>query len=297
MLSVAVFSPAKINLFLAVTGRRPDGFHDLVSLVAPLAFGDSLWLSVGLEDGPVTLTCDDAAVPAGPENLAVRAAGAFRAATGWRRALAIALTKRIPMGAGLGGGSSNAAAVLRGLNAVCGRPLDRVALGELGATLGSDVPLFLENAPCIMRGRGERIEPLAAAARARFTGRRVLVFKPDFSISTPWAYGQLAAGAGGAAYTPPEEAEARLASALALDARPGELLFNSFEQVAFRKFVALPEVAEQLGREPGVEGVLLSGSGSACFALLAGAAQAGKLTAILRETLGDEAFVIETVLV
>lgn len=295
MFSVAVFSPAKINLFLAVTGRRPDGFHDLVSLVAPLQFGDTVWLRVGAgETGAVTLTCDEAAVPLGAENLAVRAAEAFRRRTGWSAPLAITLAKRIPMGAGLGGGSSNAAAVLRALNTLCRSPLTREVLLELAASLGSDVPLFLENAPCVMRGRGERISPLGPQMRARFSGRRLLLFKPDFSISTPWAYGQLAGLPGGGGYVAPETAEAKLAAALASGLSDGSGLFNSFEQVAFRKFVALPELVDRLKVEPGVEGVLLSGSGSACFALLSPQAVVAPLAQIVREAIGPESFLVET---
>jgi 4-diphosphocytidyl-2-C-methyl-D-erythritol kinase len=297
MTSVAVSSPAKINLFLAVTRRRDDGYHDLVSLVAPLTFGDSLQLRRGATEGNVTLTCDDPAVPPGAENLAVRAAEAFRTAAGVRDALEIRLTKRIPMGAGLGGGSSNAAAVLRGLNGLFGEPLAQGELSRLAAALGSDCPLFLVGAPCVMRGRGERIELLPADARAKLTGRRVLIFKPDFAIGTPWAYGRLAS-AGVAAYTDAAQAEARLAR-WREDMRPGalaDLLFNRFERVAFPKFLALPVLAEKLRAQRGVEGVLLSGSGSACFALLAPQADARALTTLVRGALGEAVFVVDTTL-
>jgi 4-diphosphocytidyl-2-C-methyl-D-erythritol kinase len=292
MLSIAVFSPAKINLFLAVTGRRADGFHDLVSLVAPISFGDTLWLHAGDAEGPVTLTCDDPAVPTGMDNLAVRAAEAWRGEAGFGRAIHIALKKRIPMGAGLGGGSSNAAAVLRGLNSLGGHPLDDAALARLAAGLGSDCPLFLVGAPCVMRGRGERLEALPAAARRHLTGRRILVFKPDFPISTPWAYGRLVA-AGGAAYTPPDVAEARLAAWLAGGASVAEVLFNSFEQVAFTKFQSMPVLLDRLRAQPCVDGVLMSGSGSACFALVKHGADLAPLRELVRTTWGAGAVVVE----
>lgn len=293
MLSVAVFSPAKINLFLAVTGRRPDGFHELVSLVAPLRFGDSLWLRREETSGPVTLACADAAAPAGADNLAVRAAEAFRAAAKITNAIHIELTKRIPIGAGLGGGSSNAAAVLRGLNTLFGQPLAPDELAQLAAGLGSDCPLFLAGAPCVMRGRGERIERLPAAVAARLSGQRVLLFKPDFGISTPWAYARLAA-AGGALYLPAAEAERRLTDWMSGARNLAGLLYNSFEAVALRKFVALALVGETLRAQPGVEGVLLSGSGSACFALLAPAADSAALEESIRAALGTSAFVAAT---
>jgi 4-diphosphocytidyl-2-C-methyl-D-erythritol kinase len=292
MLSIAVFSPAKINLFLAVTGRRADGFHDLVSLVAPISFGDTLGLRAGDSDGPVTLSCDDPAVPTGMDNLAVRAAEAWRCEAGFARAIHIALKKRIPMGAGLGGGSSNATAVLRGLNSLAGHPLDDGTLARLAAGLGSDCPLFLAGAPCVMRGRGERLEPLPDRARRRLTGRRLLVIKPDFPISTPWAYGRLVA-AGGAAYTPAGAAEARLAAWCAGEAPASEVLFNSFEQVAFTKFQAMPVLLERLRAQPCADGVLMSGSGSACFALLKHGADAASLRELVRAAWGAGAVLVE----
>lgn len=292
MPSIAVFSPAKINLFLAVTGRRPDGFHDLVSVVAPISFGDSLWLHTNDRAGVVTLECDDPAVPTGPDNLAVRAAAAWIAATAFAGGVHIALSKRVPMGAGLGGGSSNAAAVLRGLNSLHARPLDEPALGRIAASLGSDCPLFLAGAPCVMRGRGERVERLPESAVRRLAGRRLLVFKPDFSISTPWAYGRLVA-ANGAACLPARTAEARLAAWLASEAPAEALLFNTFEAVAFAKFQALPLVLDRLRRQPGVDGVLMSGSGSACFVVLARDARPEPLRQLVTESLGAAACVVE----
>ena len=293
MSSVAVFSPAKINLFLAVTGRRADGFHDLVSLVAPIGFGDLLWILRGEQRGAVSLACDDPAVPTGTDNLAVRAAEAWRRAVGDDRAVHLELTKRIPMGAGLGGGSGNAASVLRGLNSLAGHPLDAAALRDLAAELGSDCPLFLAGAPCVMRGRGERLETLPSSARRRLTGRRLHLFKPDVSISTPWAYGRLVA-AGGSAYLPAPQAEARLTAWIAGNRPVGDVLFNTFEHVAFGKFQALPTMVDTLRTQPGVEGVLMSGSGSACFAVLTPDADVAALRALVSASLGAGSLVVDT---
>lgn len=295
MPSVVVFSPAKINLMLAVTGRRTDGFHDLVSVVAPITTGDTVWVHATGEAGPVTLSCDVPDVPTGPDNLAVRAAEAWRAAAGRTESIALELTKRIPMGAGLGGGSSNAAAVLRGLNALFGHPLPASELRVLAAALGSDCPLFLAGQPCVMRGRGEQLEPLPRAALRRISGRRVFVFKPDFSISTPWAYGRLVAE-DGAAYLTPAVAEDRLARWVAGDAPLGSLLFNSFEHVAFAKFQALPVALDRLRAQPGVDGVLMSGSGSACFIVLAAGADTAPIRQVVRESLGSAAWTTEALI-
>src|SRR5438552_482615 len=133
-MDVSLFSPAKINLFLAVTGRRADGFHDLVSVVAPLDFGDELVAELGgsrREAGggkQFTLECDHPEVPVDGANLVLKAAEAFVAATGWSGSVHFRLTKRIPPGAGLGGGSSNAVAALRALNRLAGGLLDEVRL-------------------------------------------------------------------------------------------------------------------------------------------------------------------------
>jgi 4-diphosphocytidyl-2-C-methyl-D-erythritol kinase len=290
---VSVFSPAKINLFLAVTGRRADGFHDLVSVAAPLDFGDRLVASIEKEQakaGPFTLQCDLPDVPVDGSNLVLKAAEAFAAATGWKQSVRFSLKKNIPMGAGLGGGSSNAVAALRALNRLADGLLGEEQLAQLAATLGSDCVLFLKNAPVVMRGRGERVEPLPQSAAARLRGRRVLLFKPSFGISTPWAYGRMVARGGD--YLPTAQAEARLAAWLDGNAPAEEILFNNMQPAAFEKYVALPLLLERLRREFGVAAAM-SGSGSACFALLRDDTVTAPLAACVRECWGPAAFVQE----
>jgi 4-diphosphocytidyl-2-C-methyl-D-erythritol kinase len=274
-MDVSLFSPAKINLFLAITGRRADGFHDLVSVVAPLDFGDVLEAE-SKEQGAgskFTLECDRPDVPVDGSNLVLKAAEAFAAATGWpvrqaqggRQGVHFKLTKRIPMGAGLGGGSSNAVAALRALNQLAGGLLDETKLAALAMALGSDCALFLANQPVVMRGRGDQVERLPDAIAARLHGRRVLLFKPAFGISTPWAYQRMITR--GADYLPAVEAETRLAEWMQGEGSAEKLLFNNMEPAAFEKYVALPVLREKLQNEFGVR-VHLSGSGSACYILL-----------------------------
>ena len=264
--SLTLPCPAKINLFLAVTGRRADGFHDLVSVVIPLAWGDELSVQT-TADGAFTLACDNSDVPADDTNLVLRAAKAFRGATGWTGGAHFELTKRIPAGAGLGGGSSDAVAALRALNQLAGQPLTAAGLSEVAVQVGSDCPLFLADAPVTMRGRGERIEPLPAAVAARLRGQRVLLCKPPFGINTAWAYRQLAAAAP-VSYQAPNIAEAHVAAWMADPERPLEdLAVNSFEAVVFAKQVTLPVLAQDLRETCGLH-LHLSGSGSACFVLL-----------------------------
>ena len=290
--SARAHSPAKLNLFLAVTGRRLDGYHDLVSLAAPLAWGDDL-LAEETGNG-FALKCDDSRVPRDGTNLILRAAEAFRAESGWRSGVRFTLEKRIPVGAGLGGGSSNAVAALRALNELAGGPLDGAGLLKVAAGLGSDCPLFLNGGPVVMRGRGERIEALPAEAAARLRRRHVCVFKPDFAVSTAGAYVMLADRAPDA-YLPPAEAERTLASWLGRPAAVEEILFNTFEVPVFEKFMALPVLLDRLQSRFGLA-ARMSGSGSACFALLppAGGPPPQEIGALVREAWGPSAFFAQT---
>lgn len=291
MRSLTVFSPAKTNFMLAVTGRRPDGFHDLVSVVAPLSFGDTITLTRTPGVGDVELRCSDPALPADERNLAVRAARAFQAATGIRDGCRIELTKRIPTGAGLGGGSSNAVAVLRGLNTLHDEPLATRELAVLAASIGSDCPLFLAGGPCVIRGRGEHVATFPPQVRERFAQARLLLFKPEFGVATPWAYARLAATPH--AYLPAPAAEARLETWVAEQRPLSELLFNSFEPIVHSKYLALAVLADEIRRVPGVAGVLLSGSGSASFALLPATIETATIAAYIRERLGPHTFIQE----
>ncbi|HXN36150.1 MAG TPA: 4-(cytidine 5'-diphospho)-2-C-methyl-D-erythritol kinase, partial [Opitutaceae bacterium] len=258
-------APAKINLFLAVTGRRADGYHDLLSVAAPLVWGDTISVEPG--GSSFSVECDNPEVPTDASNLVIRAASAFAEATGWKGGARFTLSKRIPPGAGLGGASSDATSALVALNGLAGGPLDDEALCRVASGVGSDCALFLSKGPVVMRGRGERVEALPRETYRRVRGARVLVFKPGFSVPTPWAYARLAAQAP-RGYVAQAEAEARLA---AWTARPGapaaDLLFNSMEPAVFAKFVALPVLIDQIGARFGIA-VRMSGSGSACFALL-----------------------------
>ena len=266
MKSLRILCPAKINAFLAVTGRRTDGFHDLVSLVLPLDWGDDLEVRMvtGGTEG-VRIDCTDPEVPTGPDNLVWKAAEAFNREAGLRHQYRFVLTKRIPMGAGLGGGSSDAVGALVAMNRLAGEPLDEGAMCALAARLGSDCPLFLHGGPVIMRGRGERVEAAPEGFCRSLKDRKVMLFKPAFSIGTAWAYGELArCGSGGCM----EEAQAedRIRAILATPSRLPELGFNSFESVVGGKFPAIPLLLERL-RAMRSGYVLMSGSGSACFAM------------------------------
>lgn len=293
--AVTIFSPAKINLFLAVTGLRGDGYHDLVSVAVPLDFGDELVataLPPELTGGPrFGLECGDPEVPLDESNLVLRAAKAFAAAADWKGSVTFRLTKHIPIGAGLGGGSSNGTAALKALNELSGANLGRRELATLAASIGSDCPLFLADGPVVMRGRGERVEPLPGLAARRLRGRRLLVFKPTFGVGTAWAYGQIAAGAP-QSYLPAPDAERRVAALVGAEAGVEDLLMNNLEPVVFRKFLALPVLLNLLRDRFGLA-PRMSGSGSACFALLPPDAPVTEIVAAIRDAWGAACFVQE----
>lgn len=291
MQTCSVFSPAKVNLFLAITGRRPDGFHDLVSVAAQLELGDTLRLEPAEGQGDL-LACAMSGVPVDATNLVLRAAQAWRAAGGEAPPVRFLLEKRVPPQSGLGGGSSNAVAALRGLERIATRSPGAGALAGIAAGLGSDCAMFLHDGPVVMRGRGDRIEPLPKAAAARLGEGELLLVRPAVGVETAWAYGKLAAGAPGS-YLAAREAEARVAAWVAGGGANDALSFNSFEPVVFGKFVAFPVLARRLADRHGIA-LRLSGSGSACFAWLKVGTDWQALVADLRVALGDSCLIERT---
>ncbi len=292
MKSTVVFSPAKVNLLLAVTGRRPDGFHDLVSLAAPVAFGDRLWIEPNPKSEEDTLVCDFPGVPIDTRNLVLKAAAFFRAQWYFPEKIRFTLQKRIPPGAGLGGGSSNAAAALKGLNEYLGNPLSLETLSDIATEVGSDCALFLKNAPVILRGRGEVVESLPESIVARLRKIRLLLFKPDFNIDTAWAYNRLRVR-GEEAYVNSQRAEEFLESWLKEKGSSLGFLYNSFENEVFTKYSTLPVLVKNL-KESYRLPCLMCGSGSACFAILETNTPVQALRTEIIEAWGEETFIVET---
>ena len=287
---ITIHSPAKVNLMLSVHGRRPDGFHELTSLMVALKFGDTLTVRIrnANEDA---LRCSDPAVPSGAENLVLRAASAFRERLERSVYFEFHLEKRIPMGAGLGGGSGNAVAALKGMNQLLGEPLNKETLHELAAKLGSDCPFFIDAKPAWICGRGERIEPLNASLCEQLQGVPLMLFKPNFAVNTAWAFQHLAANASENYRPEPVDTKGLEDSIQAgvLD----NLLYNSFETPVGKKYVALPTLLDQL-RNAGVA-CMMSGSGSSCFALPESRSVAPKqIKEIVVDGWGEEVFWVET---
>lgn len=256
-------SPCKVNLLLNILGRRADGYHELESVMQPLRLCDRLSFERGGSD--VQLACSEVGLPTDSRNLVHRAATAFLQAAQLKEGVRIHLEKKIPLAAGLGGGSGNAATTLLALNELFGQPLDAGTIRELAAALGSDVPFFLQAGPALVTGRGEKIQTLEAFPALR--GRMVLLVHPGFGISTAWAYQNLARFPA-ALKGSPGRAQKLIAALRAggLDAAAPQF-YNSLEAPALEKYPLLALFQEFL-RSHGAVAALMSGSGSTTFALV-----------------------------
>lgn len=291
MEEIEVFCPAKVNLFLAVTGRRNDGFHELVSVMTALDVGDRLTLGWRKEPG-IHLICNDPEIPEGDENLAVRAAKIYRERFPFSHGLQILLDKKLPVGAGLGGGSSDAAGVLTGLNRLLGNRASLEELRAMAAAVGSDCSFFLDPVPSVVRGRGERVEPLSASAAERLRGTGLLLMKPSFPVATAWAYAALAQTPD--EYLSVDRAEERLEKWLSTENAPvRDLLYNNLESAVFRKYIPLPVLKKRLENDFDLS-VLMSGSGSTLFALLDETdLEIESVKKSVSDALGKEAWIVE----
>ena len=255
-------SPCKVNLLLNILGKRADGFHELETVMQPVLACDELQFNRGGQS--IELTCNHPSLPVDSTNLVHRAAAAFLQAARRSEGVRIHLEKRLPLAAGLGGGSGNAACTLLGLNELFSEPLTARQLDEIAATLGSDVPFFLQNQPALATGRGEKIAPLGSFSALR--GVFVLLIHPGFGISTAWAYQALARHPDALKGRPGRAQE--LVSLLQTGdlAAAANEFYNSLEAPALNKYPLLALFQEFL-RANGAAAALMSGSGSTTFAL------------------------------
>ncbi len=272
MTKISVRSPAKVNLFLRVLGKRPDGYHELYTLMEPVALFDEITINAEPGEGIVIKT-RDSRIPTDHRNLAHKAAALFLSKTGIKRRLTIGLEKKIPVGAGLGGGSSNAATVLTSLNTLLGTGLDETELLEMAASIGSDVPFFILNSPAIARGRGEKLR------RLTLPPLYFVLINPGFSVSTKWVYDNLVLT------NHPEDNmldnSERLFKTLngLLDT-----LVNDLEAVTVSKYPEIRRLKGLLMRS-GALASLMSGSGPTVFGLFSTRAEAERAFGALTEAL------------
>jgi 4-diphosphocytidyl-2-C-methyl-D-erythritol kinase len=286
---ISVLAPAKLNLTLRVLAREASGFHQIETLFCALALADEIEVTLGHDR--LTLEVHSPPESAGPppdlgplrHNLAWRAAEAFQRLTGQPPQAAIRLTKRIPAGAGLGGGSSDAAAVLRALNTLHHEPLTQDQLLRAGAELGSDVPFFLSGAVLALAwGRGGRLAPLRP-----LPDRPVVLAVPRQRVDTGAAYAGLAAQYAPAYVAPPAIIETRLQNWAEVAASAE----NDFEPFVFGELPLLAAVRAALAQSAGAEIARMTGTGSVLFGIFNSDADADAALDDLEATFADVEFI------
>jgi len=275
---VRIRTLAKVNLYLEVLGRRADGYHDVVSVMQSVTLADDL----EIEERPsgIEVVCDAPGVPTDESNLVARAWRRFRLHAGGPDGLRVRIGKRIPVAAGLGGGSANAAGVLAGLSAMRG---GRPDLARLAAEVGSDVPFFLEGGTRLAGGRGTDLEPLPALPPCW-----IVLACPDVRVETRWAYGRLKL---------PLTRDREFLTMILAGLRQGDAravaggLFNRFERVVFGAYPELDDLKGEMLRRDAL-GVVLSGSGPTLLAVSESQETASALSAWLSKQ-GVRSFVTE----
>ena len=266
-----VVAPAKINLSLRVLGRRSDGFHEIETLIAPISLCDEIRIESRTGKQKIAFRCDEPSVPKGEDNLVVRAAKIFFAETKVSSSISIELKKRIPHGAGLGGGSSDAASTLLALNELFETNLPREALAKMAKMIGSDVPFFIFQSAAVCQGRGELVSPTRLSEQLS-----VLLLKPEFGVPTEWAYSrwQDSQEIPGVSYGGQQFTQ--------------QSFVNDLERPVFEKFVFLAELKMWLLKQPEVGVALMSGSGSTVFAVIRDNADADLLATRAKAELDPE---------
>jgi 4-diphosphocytidyl-2-C-methyl-D-erythritol kinase len=273
--------PAKINLYLRIAGKRPDGFHNLETLMCPVSIFDEMTLEPAA-NGEVSLCLEGSDISAGEDNLVMRAARLVQRMSGCGKGARILLRKHIPVGGGLAGGSSNAAHTLMALNELwdCGLPMEK--LDSAAATLGSDINFFLYRKPGICTGRGEIINPVTLTAKLYG-----LLLNPGFGVPTPWAFKTYEAIA------EKKGVEGRLLLH-GWDAN-GEVeefkLRNDLEPAVFSKYLWIAGAKSWLASQDGVLDSMMSGSGATVFALTASMDDAERVVPRAAEYFGAETWI------
>jgi len=278
--SLTLSAPAKVNYRLDVIRRRPDGYHDLRMVMQRVNLCDTIAITL-TETADISVTCGEKGVPDGPGNIAWKAARTMLDHAGHGPGAIIDITKNIPVAAGLGGGSSDAATVLLGMNELLGLALSEQRLMEIGVTLGADVPFFIFRKTALAEGIGEELTPMPAMPAAW-----VLLANPGVHVSTAWVYRSL-----------------QLTNRAGLDKLPElyrsiedicSILSNDLETVTIPAFPVIAEIKETMLRE-GAAGAMMSGSGPTVFGLFRDRESADRACAALKNNADWFTAVVETI--
>lgn len=256
-MDITVSANAKLNLYLDITGSRDDGYHNLQTIMHTVDLRDSVKIALN-EKKEISVACDKPYLPRDERNIAYRAAKLFFSASGIKKGADISIIKRIPVGGGLGGSSTDGAAVLSGLNCLCKKPFSEKELFSLGATLGADVPFCMKKGAALCEGIGDILTPLPPLSRAF-----AVILKPDFSLNTKSMYTLY-----DTEEKKPSPSHALITEAVKKNdfATVASQLFNAFENAAVTIRPEIKMYYEAL-RSSGSQGVMLSGSGSCVFGL------------------------------
>jgi len=275
MSAMQVLAPAKINLSLKILGRRNDGFHEIETLISLISLADKI--DIERQSRWIDFMCDDRSVPPGDENLVVRAAKLFFEKTKVTAGVGIKLQKQIPHGAGLGGGSSDAASTLIALNQLFETKLSREEMAKLGSTIGSDIAFFLFESPAVCKGRGEIVEPTKLKKKLS-----ILLLKPAFSVSSAWAYSRWQ--------------DSREIPRISYQPQnfDGQSFVNDLERPVFEKFIFLAQLKTWLLKQAEVGAALMSGSGSTVLAVMRDNADVDLVARRARKELDPEIWVCST---
>ena len=257
MQSLNLLSPAKINLRLEILSKRPDNYHEIKTIFHKISIFDKIGLEK-ISGNEVQLTIDDPSIPTDNTNLAVKAANLIFSYADIKPGIKIDIKKKIPAGAGLGGGSSNAAITLKGLNTLLNLNISEQIIAEFAVKLGADVPFFLTDAStAYATGIGEKIKCIETHNKLWF-----LVIFPGFTVSTAWAYNSI-----NKYNLLTKSTKNNIIKNYSLDIKTVKsLLYNDFESVVNKRHTEIPKIKEQLIKS-GAQGALLSGSGSSVFGI------------------------------
>jgi 4-diphosphocytidyl-2-C-methyl-D-erythritol kinase len=283
---VKIRAPAKVNLYLRVVGRRRDGYHLLDTFIVPVSLYDVIEIRCvpakrqQASNPRIRITCDNPTVPLGEENLAYRAAQLLLKQLDRYTNIDIHIQKRIPIGAGLGGGSTDAAATLLGLNQLFNLNLSAARLERLGLRVGTDVPFFIRARPARAHGIGEVLRPVRVLARLW-----LVILYPGFPVATASVYGRLPKK-----LTKPNSGNSIRISLRRFERLP-DLLVNDLESVTFEDYPKIRSLKEKLLRE-GAAGGLMTGSGSAVFGVFGSKGLAQRAFDRLRNEEGVQAYLV-----
>jgi 4-diphosphocytidyl-2-C-methyl-D-erythritol kinase len=275
-----LFAPAKLNLCLRIVGKLPDGYHLVDSLMVAVSLYDEIRIVRSRKQNGLSVKCDHPGVPDGEKNIAFQAARLLMERNKIDEGIRIVIRKRIPVGSGLGGGSSDAAATLLGLNRLLRLNLSRSTLAGLALRLGADVPFFLDGCPARARGKGDRLTPLSGFPRMWF-----VILYPGFSVSTAWAYRRF------------DKLTKRITNtSITAYLKKKDwmgLLSNDLEIATVARYPKLALLKRRLIDE-GANGALMSGSGSSVFGVFSSAEAARSAYHRLRKEGGALAFLVRS---